>query len=166
LFCLSKPFSLIAKGFFIINYFILSNMKLLFYLIILISFNSIGQSKVPFIVSASNTDNVKITAYRLDLIEKQDSVYFEISKKSNNSSIEKVSNIKYKVFIPAYTYYVVLVYDYDTDYTKKIYINTGPNLKDRMPMEIDADFSTPNWMAIRFNKQTTIYEYLIFKPDF
>jgi hypothetical protein len=132
-------------------------------LILLISASTLAQEKVNVFIDTKNTDTSLVEVYSLELdYSDTTNIKADNLKLINTFVYAKIDSNSYRLVLNKYSNYVVRIFNPLTYQQKFITLfigNTSPN------KVLIANFETNKLLAVAYNYQTNIYEYIIYQKD-
>jgi hypothetical protein len=130
-------------------------MKLFIVMLLLMVNQSIAQT-VPFILTATNTDTMTLTVFKVIHFSKNDTLYVSGFKRED-IPMDSLSALRYKINLPENDWYMVL-YSYPDNTTREMYIQTGPSDKLNTPKILFVDKKSDQVTNLVYHKDTKTYE--------
>jgi hypothetical protein len=119
--------------------------------------NIIGQS-IPIYFTVNENDSVTVTVYEVTNYDGPSSKYkFNII---DNITIP-ITQTEYLLMCKPNTYYRIEFKGFDTKTVRLAYVMTKEPIKG-FPLDMLIDFNIDKVLNVRYNRQTKIYEYLIY----
>ena len=116
---------------------------------------SIAQT-VPFILTATNTDTMTLTVFKVIHFNRNDTLYVSAFK-HENIPMDSLSALRYKINLPENDWYMIL-YSYPDNSTREMYIQTGPSNKSNEPRILYIDKNSDQVTNLVYHKDTKTYE--------